>query len=221
MKRMLIGISKTIFVTTIILVSGCASITGTTGQNVSVETRSREGKAVVGANCELTNSKGKWFVTTPGSVGIRRSNDDMSVICNKDGFEPGNASVVSDTKGSMFGNIIFGGGIGAIIDHNSGSAYEYPTLIQIILGSTIKVENKSPADGAEKPATIPQPIEIARTEPTPAALLPVQSASQSSEVSQGQSAAFKKLKELDALHKEGVLTTQEFEVKKAEILKGM
>ena len=36
----------------------------------------------------------------------------------------------------MFGNIIFGGGVGAIIDHNNGSAYEYPALIKIFMGKT-------------------------------------------------------------------------------------
>jgi hypothetical protein len=35
----------------------------------------------------------------------------------------------------MFGNIILGGGIGAVVDHNNGSAYEYPTFIQIIMGT--------------------------------------------------------------------------------------
>ena len=35
----------------------------------------------------------------------------------------------------MFGNIIFGGGIGAIIDHNNGSAYEYPPTVKIMMGN--------------------------------------------------------------------------------------
>ncbi len=103
---------------------GCASITGTTNQNVSVQTKESTGPELVGASCELSNKKGKWFITTPGTVGISRSNDDMQVICMKDGYLPGKQGVVSDTKGMMFGNIIFGGGIGAIIDHNSGAAYE-------------------------------------------------------------------------------------------------
>ena len=122
----------------LLALSGCASITGSTGQSVSVETRSQT-QQVSGASCELANSKGKWFVTTPGSVQIRRSNDDLIVICTKEGLEPGRASVVSETKGSMFGNILFGGGIGAIVDHNSGAAYEYPTLIQIMMGAITNV----------------------------------------------------------------------------------
>jgi hypothetical protein len=124
--------------------SGCASITGTTNQSVSVQTREQGGQEVPGAACELTNNKGKWFVTTPGSVTIRRSNDDMQVLCNKSGLEPGRAGVVSETKGSMFGNIIFGGGIGAIVDHNNGAAYEYPTFIQVLMGTFTKIEPPKP-----------------------------------------------------------------------------
>jgi hypothetical protein len=127
-------------VSVLTFLSGCASVTGTTGQSVSVETRQKNGAVLSGASCELTNSKGKWFLNTPGTAAIRRSNDDMIVICNKDGHAPGTAAVVSETKGMMFGNIILGGGIGAIVDHNTGAAYEYPTLIQIMMGSNIKIE---------------------------------------------------------------------------------
>ncbi len=109
------------------ITSGCASITGTPNQSVSLQTREQTGEAVIGASCEITNDVGKWYVITPGSVGVHKSNKDLQVSCTKSGFEPGRAAVVSETKGAMFGNILFGGGIGAIIDHNSGAAYEYPT----------------------------------------------------------------------------------------------
>ena len=197
-----------------VLMTGCASMTGTTGQNVSVETRTKDGKTVVGASCELTNSKGKWFVTTPGSVGVRRSNDDMIVLCTKEGFEPGRAHAISDTKGSMFGNIIFGGGIGAIIDHNQGTAYEYPTLLQIILGAVTKIE-VTPTEAGEKPAAESTgAVGGAVPQNETASLTPVATGG-------GQSESYRKLKELDALRKEGVLTQQEFDEKKAEILKGL
>lgn len=34
----------------------------------------------------------------------------------------------------MWGNIVLGGGIGAIVDHNNGTAYEYPSLLKIYMG---------------------------------------------------------------------------------------
>jgi hypothetical protein len=123
---------------------GCASITGTTIQSISVQTVDSDGKEVKGCACELINKKGKWFITSPGSTTITRSNDDLSVLCQKDGLDPGRASVVSWTKGSMFGNILFGGGIGAIVDHNNGAAYEYPALLEILLGSNKIIDTTKP-----------------------------------------------------------------------------
>ena len=133
------NMKKLMAVTALLSLVGCASITGTTNQNVSVQTKDSAGTELVGATCELGNKKGKWFVTTPGTVGISRSNDDIQVSCTKEGYLQGKQGVVSDTKGMMFGNIIFGGGIGAIVDHNSGAAYEYPSVIQIVMSRIAKV----------------------------------------------------------------------------------
>ena len=117
-----------------ILSTGCSTITGSgTSQSVSVQTYVVDGKEIEGVKCEMTNDEGTWLVTTPGSTVVHRSNKDLRVTCKKPGVDPGVASVVSKKKANMFGNIIFGGGIGAVIDHNNGSAYEYPTLIKIFM----------------------------------------------------------------------------------------
>ena len=117
------------------LLSGCASVTGTPNQSISVQARGSNGKEIKEAACDLINKRGTWFITTPGTVQIHRSNDDLQITCRKEGFDNGRASVISDTKGSMFGNILLGGGIGAVVDHNNGSAYEYPSFIQITMGA--------------------------------------------------------------------------------------
>lgn len=87
-----------------------------------------------GARCVMSNSKGRWTVTSPGTVNILRSNDNLLVTCRKNMYAAGSASVVSDTKLAMYGNIIFGGVIGAVIDHNRGAAYEYPGLLNVNMG---------------------------------------------------------------------------------------
>ncbi len=120
-----------IAVATAILATGCASVTGSPIQNISVQTRDPDGMDVTGAQCELQNNKGRWLLITPGSVVIGKSNQDMQIACSKEGMEPTRQTVVSETKGSMYGNIILGGAIGAVIDHNSGAAYEYPSFIRL------------------------------------------------------------------------------------------
>jgi subtilisin family serine protease len=34
----------------------------------------------------------------------------------------------------MFGNLIIGGVVGAVIDHSSGTAYEYPEIVKVVMG---------------------------------------------------------------------------------------
>ena len=64
------------------------------------------------------------------------------VNCEKEGEQSGKGTVVSRVNGSMFGNIVFGGGIGAIIDHNKGTAYTYPSWIRIIMGDNLVYDRK-------------------------------------------------------------------------------
>ena len=47
----------------------------------------------------------------------------------------------------MFGNIILGGGIGAIIDHNKGTAYTYPTWVQLIFGKSLVFDRSAEKEG--------------------------------------------------------------------------
>jgi hypothetical protein len=116
------------------LLPGCATITTGQNQSVSVETR-KQGGNVVGASCKLANDKGTWFVTTPGSVTVSRAYGDMSVNCTHEKHEPGGIIVKSSTKAMAFGNIIAGGLIGAAVDIGTGSAYDYPNLITVEMGS--------------------------------------------------------------------------------------
>ncbi|CAB3808161.1 hypothetical protein [Paraburkholderia caffeinilytica] len=122
------------------MLSGCASIVSGTNQIVSVQTM-KDGDQLAGASCKLENSKGIWFVKTPGSVAVHRAYGDLSVKCEKDGVDPGLATVKSHTKGMAFGNLLFGGAIGVGVDVGSGAAYDYPTLITLSMGHTSVIDS--------------------------------------------------------------------------------
>lgn len=128
--------------------SGCASIVTGHNQSLSVETR-HQGQQVVGASCKLNNDKGTWFVTTPGSVMVRRSYDDLQVRCEKEPHAPGLGTVKSYTKGMAFGNVLLGGIVGGAVDIASGAAYDYPSLITVEMGQTSVIE--PPKEQAEAP----------------------------------------------------------------------
>ena len=127
---MIINMIKKLFIFFIAILSltGCASMTTGTNQSISVNTEPEKG-----AVCELNNDKGSWYVSsTPGSVVVHRSYSDLNIVGRK-GNKAGNTSIKSTTKGMTFGNIIFGGIIGAAADMSTGSAYDYPTNISVMI----------------------------------------------------------------------------------------
>jgi hypothetical protein len=134
------------------LTTGCASIVSGSNQSVSVETH-KKGTQISSASCKLSNDKGTWFVTTPGSVTVNRSFSDIAIKCEKEGVEPGLLTAKSSTKGMAFGNILFGGIIGAGVDMSTGAAYDYPTLLSVEMGESIVVVPPAPeqprADAAQ------------------------------------------------------------------------
>jgi uncharacterized protein YceK len=123
-------LKQTLAITVLIAtLTGCASIVNGTNQPVSVNTGT-----VYGATCALENSKGKWYVnSTPGSVVVNRSYSNLTINCAKKGYRPSLKQVASKTKAMAFGNLVFGGVVGAGVDIADGAAYDYPTDINVPL----------------------------------------------------------------------------------------
>ena len=128
---------------TLLALSGCASITGSEMQSLSLTARDTDGKTIDKAECALDNDKGHWTASTPGFVTIHRSAEDLVVVCKKDGLVDGVLKAISRAAGSMFGNIVFGGGIGAIIDHNKGNGYNYPDELPVKMGASTVVDRQT------------------------------------------------------------------------------
>lgn len=128
-------------VAVVVVASGCSSITQSEMQPVSL-TATHEGKPVE-ADCKINNDKGSWTVKTPNNVAVRKSNEDLEVSCKKEGMPDGILKAISRAAGSMFGNIIFGGGIGAFIDHSKGTGYDYPNQLPVRMGESVIVDKKN------------------------------------------------------------------------------
>ncbi len=130
--------------------SGCASVTTSAMQPVSVTTQSKQGNDVSQANCTLKNTNGEWSVVTPNTVSVRKAAGNLAVNCKKPGLSDGNARAISRAGAGMYGNIIIGGGIGALIDHSSGKAYNYPDKLKVVMGDSITIDRHDP-DANNKP----------------------------------------------------------------------
>lgn len=127
----------------ITLTSGCSTITQSEMQTLSVTT-THDGKSVT-ADCKLTNDKGSWDTKSPANISVRKSNEDLNVTCKGEGMPDGLLTAISRAAGSMFGNIIFGGGIGALIDHNKGTGYDYPNVLPVKMGQATLIDKKEEA----------------------------------------------------------------------------
>lgn len=151
------------------LASGCASIVSGTTQDVLVQTH-RNQHPVEGASCELTNSKGTYHVTSPGTVPINRAYGDLAVHCEKPGMDAGTATVASSAKGIAFGNVLIGGAIGAAVDTASGAAFEYPELIRVEMGfNTVHDGLPTPIDSAAGSTVRTDSTTVAANAPSPLA----------------------------------------------------
>ena len=128
-------------ITCIIFASGCSTITQSENQRLSV-TATHDGAPLKDVDCSLTNDRGTWLAKAPGQVDVRKSGENLSVVCKKEGFVDGLLTAISRAAGSMFGNIIFGGGIGAIIDHSKGTGYDYPSNLPVEMGKSVIVDKK-------------------------------------------------------------------------------
>jgi hypothetical protein len=133
-----------------VALSGCATIIEGTTQSISVTT-----PPASGAQCTLTSSEGTWFVTTPGSVTVHKTKNDIAATCKKDGYQDANATIPSHFNGATVGNVLAGGIIGIGVDAASGANYSYPETSEIPMIAV----------GA---ASAPMPAPVAAT-PVPAA----------------------------------------------------
>jgi len=137
----------------IFTLSGCASVTTSAMQPVSVTTQTKQGNEVSQANCTLKNTKGEWSVVTPNTVSVHKAAGNLAIDCKKPGLPDGNVRAISRAGAGMYGNIIIGGGIGALIDHSSGKAYNYPDKIKVIMGDSINIDRHD-ADANNKPKVV-------------------------------------------------------------------
>ena len=141
MKRVL---ASAVLVAAFLVLPGCATITSGEMQTVSLTTQGKDGEVLEKADCVLKNERGEWKATSPAQVSIRRSADDLMVTCRKEGSPDGLLRAISRAAAGMIGNIIIGGGIGALIDHSKGTGYAYPDDLPVKMGASVTVDKSPP-----------------------------------------------------------------------------
>jgi len=113
----------------VVLTSGCATLTKGTSQAVTVDTDPS------GATCTLTRDAKPVAIVnpTPGSVPVEKAHGTIAIACKKQGYLEAAGNLASEFQAMTFGNILFGGLVGVVVDAASGAMHQYPDMVTITL----------------------------------------------------------------------------------------
>jgi hypothetical protein len=112
---------------------GCASITSSPSQTIQLIAVNANDEPIDNVLCILINSYGRWSVMAPGAVVVGRSNENMNVTCSREDGWSGSSQIRSNFRTVAVGNVLVGGVVGLAVDHISGSAYEFPSHLKVVL----------------------------------------------------------------------------------------
>jgi hypothetical protein len=130
----------------------CSSIIEGTNQEITVNTNPP------GADCNLMR-QGTSIARvnpTPAAATIQKTKYDITIVCDKDGYQEATYLNHSGAAGATFGNIILGGGIGWAIDSASGADNKYDSPVNITLVPKAAADATGAAPTPAAPAA-PQP----------------------------------------------------------------
>ncbi|QUL38140.1 hypothetical protein [Erythrobacter sp. JK5] len=108
---------------------GCATVLNGTNVDYSTDTRPDGARAVFTSGQECI---------TPCELEMKRKNDQR-VDLFAEGYKPTYVLIQSKLGGSTFGNILAGGGIGAVVDGTNGASnrlYPRPLIVQLAAEGT-------------------------------------------------------------------------------------
>ncbi len=133
--------------------AGCATMTESSDQYVMVLTV-LDHQQVAGIGCVLSNDAGRWFVTSPGRVQIRKSTKPLTVDCRKDqvwAFD----QIGPRQNASRWGNILLTAGAGQLVDRQTGAGFDYPQTLTVVLqrGEPNRQQPGAPAQASPPPAS--------------------------------------------------------------------
>lgn len=154
-------LSRLLVVVAAIGATGCASIVNDSTHPLRIDTKTATGDSIAGADCKVTNDYHMAQEVKSGAVmQVRRSAADLDVVCRQPGQPDATAKAISRPNAGLFGNILLGGVIGAVIDHTKGTAYSYPRWLTLVFGQMLVFDARYDyGDGpvAGTPPQAPQP----------------------------------------------------------------
>jgi len=141
---------------------GCASVMNDVTHGVRIDTKTAKGEAVAGAECVVSNDYGSSTIKSGSIQAVRRSSKDLDIKCSHPGQPSAMGKAISRANAALAGNIIVGGVIGAVIDHNRGTAYTYPTWIEMIFGESLVFDRTAEKEGTPLKGSVAPTVGVAK-----------------------------------------------------------
>lgn len=124
---------RTIAAAALATLGGCATMSEPDQQMVLVQTI-QDNREIAGVGCVLTNDAGRWFVTSPGRVSVRKSASRLWIDCKKHGVGIGQDVVESRAGGAaLAGNAVLTAGLGYLVDRHTGIGFDYPQTLTVLM----------------------------------------------------------------------------------------
>jgi hypothetical protein len=120
--------ARTIIVACSILLSGCASIFEGTTQRISVNTTPAGARCTFWKNGALIGD----IAATPGSVTIRKSRDDLFIVCDKPGYASATFVNKSGLAMATIANVLTAG-LAWAVDSSRGADNKYQSEVSMAL----------------------------------------------------------------------------------------
>lgn len=106
---------------------GCATIVSDNKTFTQIETLPD------GAQCTIEGDNYNNKITTPANVQIPAKAAPVVITCEAEGYNKATERIDTKMDGWTFGNILFGGIVGAIIDAGTKSGFKYPEKVVLEL----------------------------------------------------------------------------------------
>jgi len=101
---------------------GCASVMESSEQPIQVATAPEQGAA-----CIVSNDRGSWPLTSPGTVTVKKSASVLKIDCTKPGYKTGTLYAAPKMSTTALVGLMmpYAGLVNAAVDSSSGAAQQY------------------------------------------------------------------------------------------------
>jgi hypothetical protein len=131
---------------------GCVSVFEGTSQDIAINTNPPD------ASCVLDRPELPigGIVKTPGTVTVRKSKYDITVRCNKPGYQEATYLNHSGTSATIAANVavdlILTAGLSSIIDSSTGADNKYDSVVNVMLAPIEPITALAPGEAADPAA---------------------------------------------------------------------